>query len=272
MTEQREYFTDYQQAEEDRLLAQGELLDPLTRRLFATAGLAPGMRVLDLGSGVGNVARLAAEFVGPKGNVVGVDRDVEAVRRATRLTEAAGLPNVEFLEGDVQVLAGIDGEFDAVVGRAVLMYVADPVGAVRRASSLVRSGGLVCLHEVDMTHRWVSVDTPTWGQLRSWIGETFERIGVNPLMGPSLFATFRAAGLPHPELIMEAVVGGGDRAPAFGWANIARAALPLMERFGIATAAEVDPDSLTDRLLAEARAEQAVVISPHLYGAWARVT
>lgn len=268
---QREYFTRYQQAEEERLLAQGKVLDPLTRRVFASAGLSRGMRVLDLGSGVGNVSRIAAEFVGPDGSVVGVDRDPEAVRRAERLTEDAGFRNVEFREGDVQALDGLDGGFDAVVGRLVLMYVADPVGALRKAASLLGPGGLVCMHEADVTYLWTSVDTPTWRQLRSWIVDAFGSIGADLRMGPSLFATFHAAGLPDPELTMEAVVGGGDRAPAFGWANIARTALPLLERLGVATADEVDPDTLTERLLAEVHAEHGIVIGPCLYGAWATV-
>jgi SAM-dependent methyltransferase len=54
-------------AEDERLIAQARLFDPLTRRLLQQAGLASGMRVLDLGSGSGNVARLAAELVGPEG-------------------------------------------------------------------------------------------------------------------------------------------------------------------------------------------------------------
>ncbi|MEU8358074.1 methyltransferase domain-containing protein [Nonomuraea sp. NPDC048882] len=266
----REYFTEYQQAEEERLLAQGEVFDPLTRRVFAAAGLARGMRVLDLGSGVGNVSRLAAEFVGPEGSVVGVDRDPDAVRRAARLAAARGQGTVEFRVGDIEALTGLDGEFDAVVGRLVLMYLADPAGALRNAASLLRPGGLICMHEADLTYMWSTVDGPTWRQLRSWIVGVLQGIGADPRMGPSLFATFRAAGLPDPEMRMEAAVGGGEHAPAFGWANIARVALPLMERAGIATAAEVDPDTLTERLLTEVHAEHGVVVGPCLYGAWAR--
>jgi ubiquinone/menaquinone biosynthesis C-methylase UbiE len=266
---QREYFTQYEQAEEERLLAQGKLFDPLTQRVFAAAGLSRGMRVLDLGSGAGNVSRLAAEFVGPEGSVVGVDRDPAAVRRAARLTEEAGLGNVEFREGDIVALAGLDGEFDAVVGRLVLMYLAEPAGALRKAASLLRPGGLVCLHEADFSYIWSSVDAPTWRQLRSWIVDALGRINANLGMGPSLFATFHAAGLPDPEMTMEAVVGGGDGAPVYGWANVALAVLPLLERFGIATADEVGPETLTERLLAELHAEQGVVVGPCLYGAWA---
>src|SRR5690348_7427469 len=100
-------------AEDERLVAQGRLFDPLTCRVLEQAGLAPGMRVLDLGSGAGNVARIAAELVGPDGAVVGLERDPAAVELARRRTDAA---NVEYRVGDVQTLDGVEDGFDAVVG------------------------------------------------------------------------------------------------------------------------------------------------------------
>jgi SAM-dependent methyltransferase len=119
-------------AEDERLAAQAALFDPLTRRVLRQAGLAPGMRVLDLGSGSGNVARLAAELVGPEGRVVGIERDPEAVKLAQRRTDAG---QVEFRAGDVQTLDGIEDGFDAVIGRLVMMYVPDPVAACTRPSA-----------------------------------------------------------------------------------------------------------------------------------------
>ncbi len=93
-------------SEDERLVAQGRLFDPLTRRVLEQAGLSPGMRVLDLGSGAGNVARLAAELVGPDGSVVGIERDPAAAELARRRTDA---PNVEFRVGDVEALDGVEG-------------------------------------------------------------------------------------------------------------------------------------------------------------------
>ena len=58
-------------AEDERLIAQGRLFDPMTRRVLLAAGLAPGMRVLDIGSGAGNVTRLAAELLGNDSCVIG---------------------------------------------------------------------------------------------------------------------------------------------------------------------------------------------------------
>jgi ubiquinone/menaquinone biosynthesis C-methylase UbiE len=123
-------FSD-RSAEDERLVAQGRLFDPLTRRLLTEAGLAPGMRVLDLGSGAGNVTRLAAEFVGPYGAVVGIERDRAAIELARRRTTAA---NIEYRVGDVQTLDGVDDGFDAVVGWASSLNAAATHSAGRTST------------------------------------------------------------------------------------------------------------------------------------------
>jgi ubiquinone/menaquinone biosynthesis C-methylase UbiE len=86
------------------------------------------MRVLDVGSGSGDVAFLAARMVGPGGRVIGTDRAVEAVTRASGRVKAVGLENVEFLLGDPTEMK-FDQPFDAVIGRLVLMYYPDPASA-----------------------------------------------------------------------------------------------------------------------------------------------
>src|SRR5438552_13177063 len=88
------------QDERQRLIAQGGLMAPLTRRLFERAGIAAGMRVLDIGSGSGDVAFLAAQLVGSKGSVVGVDRDPAQIAFAAQRARAEGLTNVHFMVGD----------------------------------------------------------------------------------------------------------------------------------------------------------------------------
>jgi SAM-dependent methyltransferase len=229
------------------------------------------MRVLDLGSGAGDVSILAARLVGREGEVSGVERDPEAVASATDRVAQVGLSNVRFIEGDAQTLEGIADGFDAAVGRLILMYLPDPTAALRRAAALVQPGGLVCFHECDMTYDWAAPMTPLWTQIRAWLMATLKRGKVSPRMGLSLYPTFIAAGLPPPELRLECAVAGGDRAPAWAWANVMRGLVPLMERLGITTAAELQGDTLTERLQAELRAANGIVISPPMIGAWARL-
>ena len=267
MSDDTYIFVD-RRAEQQRLDAQAGLFDPLTERLFREAGLRPGMRVLDLGSGGGHVAQLAARLVGPEGSVLGIERDPQAVTSAQERLREAGVANVQIQAGDVQTLDGVTGEFDAVVGRLILMYVPDPAEALRRAAARLRAGGVVALHEGDMTYDWACPSTPLWEQVRGWFHQTLERAGVEPRMGLRLYDTFVRAGLPAPELVFEALAEGGPDAPAFGWANVVRGVTPLMERLGIATAAEVQPETLADRLLAEVQAHDGIIVGPPMMGAW----
>lgn len=259
-------------AEDKRLIAQGTLFDPLTRRLLQQAGIAPGMRVLDLGSGAGNVARIAAELAGPTGTVVGIENDPAAVELAQRRTDGDGrAASIEFRVGDVQTLEGVEDGFDAVVGRLVILFLADPVAALRRAATRLRPGGLICLHEADLGYPPAEPRTPLWGQVHGWFLEALEKAGAGPSMGRTLYTAFRAAGLPGPRLRVEAFAGGGTDSPGWAWANVVSAAVPVMERLGVATRDEVDPPTLADRLLTETIASDGCVYGPPMTGAWATV-
>jgi len=267
--ERSDYVFADREAEQRRLERQAALLDPLTERVFQAAGLRPGMRVLDLGSGAGDVAMLAARLVGPNGEVIGVERDPAAVAAVTTRLRREGFSNVRVVQGDVQTLDRVIGGFDAIVGRFVLMYLPDPVAALARAARLLRPGGLVCMHEGDMAYDWAQPMTPLWTQIRTWFLETLGRAGVAPRMGLSLYASFVAAGLPAPELRLESSVTGGVEAAAWGWANVLLGALPMMERLGVTTAAELQPDTLAERLLRDILAADGIVVGPPLIGAWA---
>lgn len=102
-----------------RLEIQGRALAPGTRMIFAGAGIRPGMRVLDLGCGAGDVTFVAADLVGPDGSVVGVDHSPDALARARLRAGQRGLAQVRFVEGDLNDPAP-GGPFDAIVERLVL--------------------------------------------------------------------------------------------------------------------------------------------------------
>src|SRR6266436_971527 len=128
------YALGYTNTEHDRLIRQAARIAPITERLFREAGVGPGQRVLDLGSGMGDVAMLAARLVGPSGEVVGVERDSRSIARAKARVAEAGLRNVSFTQSDVNQIQS-SKPFDAAVGRFILMWLPDPASVL---SSLVR--------------------------------------------------------------------------------------------------------------------------------------
>src|ERR1700674_2891461 len=119
------YVLGHAERELARLQVQARLLEPVTRQFLVEAGITTGMRVLDVGSGAGDVAFLAAEIVGRSGAVIGTDKAASAVTAATQNVRNRGLPNVSFSEVDPARMS-FDQPFDAVVGRSVLLFQAEP--------------------------------------------------------------------------------------------------------------------------------------------------
>lgn len=145
-TPSSDYVLGGADVEHDRLIRQGRRLAKFTDHLFREAGVGPGQRVLDIGSGVGEVALLVAHLVGGSGSVVGVDRDLAGLAKARARVAEAGLGNVQFIESDIASVH--DGRpFDAIVGRFVLMFQPDPVAVLRALSACLRPGGVIVLQE-----------------------------------------------------------------------------------------------------------------------------
>jgi len=76
------YLFGHSQTETDRLLRQAKMFGPYTKRLFEDAGISLGMKVLDVGSGAGDVAFIVADIVGRDGTVVGIDTNAELLATA----------------------------------------------------------------------------------------------------------------------------------------------------------------------------------------------
>ena len=254
-------------AELERLDRQGRVLAPATRTILETAGLRSGMRVLDLGSGAGDAAFVAAELVGSAGEVVGLDQSPESVGKATVRAGERGLPNVRFVVGDIHDRAPA-GPYDAIIGRLVLMYVRDPAAVLRTQAALLRAGGVVAPIEFDLKSARSLPSTPLVVQALSWLREVFTRAGVDPALGPRLWAVLRAAGLQPLGMVgVQPHFGPADPDGAAILAGIVRTVLPLIERTGVATAAEVGADTLEQRLCEEL-ATAAAVLYPALISAW----
>jgi len=228
-------------AEYNRLIEQAELFRPLTERVFRAAGIGPGMRVLDVGCGPGDVSFLVSEIVGPSGSVIGIDLDGNAIRLADERRVARGITNVLFLEGDAR---SVDSErpFDAAVGRFILMYMSDATAALRIIANNVRPGGIVAFHE-----SWAglspasAMSLPVLAWLHNLLRATFERSGARVDAAVELYSRMGDAGLePEARPIAEVAVCFGQDAVAYRhWALFARSMLPKIVEYGLASEEEV---------------------------------
>jgi len=266
------YALGHSDRELERLALQARLIGPMTRRFFRDAGIVPGMRVLDVGSGAGDAAFLAAELVGDTGEVVGVDRSSAAVVVASRRAEAMSLHNVSFREGDPAEMT-FEQPFDAVVGRYVLVWQHDPATMLRKLVTHLRPGGVVVFHEPDFDSERSFPPVLTYDRCCHWVVAALRLSGADPQMGIKLHATFVAAGLPAPSMRLESVIAGGTNISDYVHlkTDVACSLAPEMERLGIATAGEVDIETLAERVLAEVTANSGVIVGRSEIGAWSRV-
>ena len=265
------YILGHSEGEIARLKAQAAQVDPITRRFLCEAGIVDGMRVLDVGSGAGDVAFLAAELVGASGEIVGVDMAPAAIGVARSRAAALSLENVAFLEGNPAAMS-FDRPFDAVIGRYVLQFQKDPAAMLRKIAAHVRPKGLIIFHEIDWAGLASFPPVPTFDRACQWGAATMRRHGTETHMGTKLHGTFVGAGLGSPTMRLEAPVGSppANRAWLDRFKQLIATLLPEMERLGVATAEQVGIDTLIERIGDEAARTSSVIIGHFQVGAWAR--
>ena len=266
------YVFGHSERELRRLADQAVVIAPITRQLLVDAGISPGMHVLDIGTGRGDVAFIAADVVGDDGKVVGVDRAPEALDVARERAAARPVRNVSFEEGDLAELS-FDAPFDALIGRYVLEFQPSPAETLARLVRCVRPGGIVAFHELDWTGFRSVPPVAIWDRCCELVLEEVSATGADVAVGAKLPSIFAAAGIPSPSMRMTAQVGAGAASEevAHRMAGLVRTVLPSLEERGRVSRGELDPDSLAAQIVDEAAAAASAVVGWSEVLAWSRV-
>jgi arsenite methyltransferase len=117
--------------------------------------LAPGERVLDLGSGAGTDSLIAAQMVGPEGHVVGIDMTPQMLTKARAAAAKMGASNVDFVEGEAERLPFPDATFDVVISNGVIDLVPDKDDVFAQIFRVLAPGGRIQIADVTI-HKPVS--------------------------------------------------------------------------------------------------------------------
>ena len=265
------YVLGHADVEVQRLLLQGRLYDDYTEHALRLAGLRPGMRVLDIGCGPGDVSFIAARLVGPTGTVLGVDAAPEMVELARARAAERGLSAVHFTEAAIDAIA-LDEPVDAVVGRLILMHLPDPAATLRHLCSFVRTGGVIAFSENDITEARSIPDLPLFEQVTAGIVRAFEAMGLSPRFGTTLHTVFADAGLGAPRLTLGTPIGTAAETDILAYAaEVWRLVSPVAQQNGFAIDELADTDAFVSRFRAEALAANALITMPALITAWAQV-
>jgi SAM-dependent methyltransferase len=237
--------------------------------LFREAGVGPGQRVLDVGSGLGDVSMLVARLIGPSGQVVGVDNDTSTIAKAKDRVAKAGFQNVGFTESDVGHIPS--GEtFDSIVGRLILEFLPDPGAVVKSLVGLLRSGGVLAIQDAC----WgpllqLSADLPIRSKCATLIYQAFQSSGANMDMKLVLYRTFQGAGLPAPTMKIEVPVGSNPDLTRWTY-DLFCSLVPRMRQHNLPIDEVGDISTLQERLDAELATARMFAATIGLVGAWSR--
>ena len=266
------YVLGNSEAEHHRLVQQARYLAPATEDMLISAGICEGMSVLDVGCGAGDVALMAGALVGRSGMVTGIDRDSDVLRFAAMRASERSADNVRFVETRIEEALNRFGEraFDAVIGRFVLVHQPDPAETLRSVLPMLAGGGIVAFLEPELGR--VAQSHPEIAlveQIAEWVQETLFRAGVRMNMGTTLAGTMSSAGLARPQTKLSILAGGGEDYFGYGyWADTTRSLLPIMEALGVATRADVDIDTLEQRLRDAVVAARGSMVTQVVASAW----
>ena len=266
------YVLGHSEQELQRLRRQALLIEPATRLFLSEGGVGAGMRVLDVGSGAGDVAFLAAGLVGEAGEVIGTDKAPAAVVAASMRAREQGLRHVSFREGDPAHMR-FERPFDAVIGRYVLLFQSDATAMVRGLMTHLRPGGLVLFHEPDWQSARSIPTVSTYDSCCRWIQETFALAGTDSNMARRLYRTLVGAGFSTPAMRMQTFIGGGAQCADYlqAVADLVGSMLPSILQQGVASAAEVGYATLAERMQRETIAGECLVIGRSEIGIWSRL-
>jgi ubiquinone/menaquinone biosynthesis C-methylase UbiE len=239
--------------ERRRLALQGTILHPFIEHLFRRAGITTGMHVLDIGCGVGDLSLLAARLTGRTGSVTSLDIDSDALQTLRDRAAQEGLRNIVCVKGDIHSL-DLGRQFDAVVGRHILIHAKDPLSVLISCRELLHPRGIAAFQEYDFQLVTPSHPaTPLRDSTFKFANACMARI-AHANIGSRLFHLFREAGFPHPDCRGEFPVDGGVDSPYHEWITEAvRSMLPHGIALNVPGAADIDIDTLETRLRSEAQ-------------------
>jgi len=216
----------FMESEEESLRLDLKTDPEVVKEQARWAGVAPGMRVLDLGCGAGKTTRILHQLAQPSGRVVGVDGSPQRIAYARDNFSAQGITHVQ---RDVRESLADLGRFDMVWIRFLLEYFAEESFAIiRNAYQALRSGGTVCLIDLDQNCLgYFGAPARLEKTLRNIVFAMQTRHGFDPFVGRKLYAYLYDVGCVAIEMRVSAhhlIYGEIPNTERFNWLAKADAA------------------------------------------------
>ena len=217
------------------------------------------MRVLDVGCGNGDLSRVMAMLVGSEGEVIGIDRSDEALASARAVPVDPAMAPIRYQTADLSGALPELGQFDAIVGRRVLMYLPDAAATLTRLARHAKPGTILAFQEHARADLPAGAgDLPVHRQCYRMVWDTVAAEGGDVALGYRLAGLVRAAGFAIEDARSEGVL-------IQPWEEsflptLTRVMLPRMIEQGVAREGEIDLETLAHRIDQERRTAEGTIV------------
>jgi SAM-dependent methyltransferase len=259
------YVLEIGEAAAYRLSLLQRLYGPGTCEVLQAAGLCAGMRVADVGCGIGTVTALVGELVGQDGLAVGFDMSEAQLAQARERTKGCEY-NISFVQGSATDIRWASESFDLVYSRFLLMHLPEPEKALAEMCRLLKPGGILVCEDGDLTTGG-SEPPSALGDFADLFGRLGPLVGVDYTLGRRLFQLVRDAGFEAASLRYNQPVAARGEQKRLLELSIAEAGPALIES-GLLTAAQLERTT-SDMQLATADTN-VVAVMPRITQVWAR--
>ncbi len=179
-----------------RLNVLAEVLYLHTRAFLEAKGLLPGMRLLDVGCGGGNVAMMTARLVGPTGSVTAIDFDREIIALDQQDVVAAGMNNIAFHAMSAYDI-NYDNKFDIVYSRFLLSHLERPLEVLKRMVQSVQPGGKIIVEDIHFSGHFCYPECKAFDDYVTYFTKAARNNEQDAEIGPRLPGLFRQAGIEN---------------------------------------------------------------------------
>ena len=192
--------------EQERLSLLNTLIND---RCISLLDIAPGARIIDFGSGLGQFTMRMGMLTGPGGYCLGIERDTAQLTHARKDLQASGLTQIEYRQGNVEDinLGNEEGSFDLAHARFILEHVSHPEKVVQAMRRAIKSGGKVLLLDDDHDTMRLNPEPSEFKRLWTAYMQSYEALGNDPVVGRKLVSLLHHEGLHR---IQNGVVFFGD--------------------------------------------------------------
>jgi len=260
-----EYVLATGTAAANRLRLLHSLYGSGARRVLLEAGIQPGMRVADIGCGVGTVSALLAELVGPTGEVVGIDFSHAQLAQARQLLPA-GVTNVHFIEASATNTGLPREQFDLIYCRFLLIHLTEPEKALGEMYDLLKPGGILVCEDGDLTS--AGSEPPS---AMNAFSELFGRLGpvwgVDYTLGRRLFQMVLGANFSQAQITYNQPVMARGEPKRLLELSVAEARSSFV---GAGLISEKEIDFALAEMQRLAKDETVLAVMPRMSQVWAR--